>query len=60
MALRDMRRPKDPLLTELVEAIQRTTSTLETLYGLKGIDADGSTAIKGARAVLAKVEARDA
>lgn len=55
MALRDMRRPKDPLVTELVEALQRTTRTLETLYGLKGIDPNTSTAIKSAHAVLAKV-----
>jgi hypothetical protein len=55
MAKRDMRRPKDPLVTELVEALQRTTRTLETLYGLKGIDPKNSSALQSAHAVLAKV-----
>ncbi|KFG68675.1 hypothetical protein [Microvirga sp. BSC39] len=61
--MRDMRNHRSPekrLQDELVEALQRTTSTLETLYGLKGIDAGQSTAITGARTVLAKVEARNA
>jgi hypothetical protein len=59
MAKRDMRRAKsrDPLITELVDALKRTTRTLETLCGLKGIDPSKSSAISEANAVLAKVEA---
>jgi hypothetical protein len=55
MALRDIRRPKDPLFTELVEALQRTTSALEALYGLKGVDPSQSATIKSNRDLLAKV-----